>query len=119
MCREAWSRRPTITTPPAYLAPSYAFGNLVLAAHAKVVMGNNYPDSFSVYGINPMYFGGGWLAGAGPAWKQPLDEMSSLDFFGEYDFIVQENANVDAAGTGLANASFNYWTLGTDYQINF
>jgi hypothetical protein len=105
--------------PRFYLAPSYAFGNLQLTARVKYVLPNNYPDTFSIYGINPMYFGGGWLLGVGPTLKLPLDGQSSLDFFGAYDYILQNNANVDADGTGLANATFNYWTLGTDYQINF
>jgi hypothetical protein len=105
--------------PRFYAVPSYAFGDLQWAAQVKYVLPNSYPDTFTSAGVNQMYFGGGWLLGTGPAWKMSLDDASSLNFFGSYDFILQYNASVDSTGTALANATYNYWTLGTNYQINF
>jgi hypothetical protein len=103
--------------PRLYLAPSYSFGDIKLSAQAKYVFANAYPDTFSSSGVAPLYFGGGWVLGVGPSWKLVLDDKSSLNFFGAYDYIVQNNANIDSTGTSLVNAVFNYWTLGTNYQI--
>jgi hypothetical protein len=104
--------------PRFFLAPSYAWGDVTWAAQVKYVLSNSYPDTFSSSGINPMYFGGGLLLGLGPTWKMELNDQSSLSFFGAYDYILQNNANVDASGSSLVNATYNYWILGTNYQIN-
>ncbi len=104
--------------PRFYVAPSYSFGDINLSAQVKYILPNDYPDTFSGSGVNPMYFGGGWLFGIGPSWKAALDDKSSLNFYGAYDYIVQNNANIDSTGTTLVNATYNYWIIGTNYQIN-
>ncbi len=103
--------------PRLYLVPSYSLGDVKLTAQAKYVFANGYPDTFSSSGVDPLYFGGGWVLGIGPSWKLALDDKSSLNFFGAYDYIIQNNANIDSTGSSLVNATYNYWTLGTNYQI--
>jgi hypothetical protein len=107
----------TYYAPRLYAAPSYSFGSLRLSGQVKYVFANNYPETVNG-NINPMYFGGGWLLGAGPSWTWALDGSSSLNFFGAYDFVLQNKAALDSDGSGLANATYNYMTLGTYYQVN-
>ena len=104
--------------PRLYLAPSYALGDVKISGQAKYVFANDYPE-FSNGAANTMYFGGGWLFGVGPSWKATLDDKSSLNIFGAYDFISQNNVPVVPSDPSQGNtrAYFNYWTIGTSYQI--
>ncbi len=102
--------------PRLYAAPSYSFGDLKLAGQVKYVFANAYPETTNG-DLNPRYFGGGWLFGAGPSWKWTLDDRSSLNFFGAYDFVLQNNAAWNSDQTTLSNATYNYWTVGTSYQV--
>ncbi len=94
-----------------YLAPSYVMGDFTLAAQAKYILPNGYPQSDTV-----LYNGGGYLLGVNPSYRLKLDDSSALKFSAGYDFINAQNLG-NALGGGRADIYYNNWTFGTSYEV--
>ncbi len=92
-----------------YAAPSLAIGQLTLGGIAKYVTPNDYPTS------NALYDGGGLILGLTPSFTAPLDGVSDLKFTAGYDFIIAHNSG--QAGSAKADIYYNYWQVGTNYEI--
>jgi len=94
-----------------YATPSYAFGDLTLAGRVKYVLSNGNPAD------NPLYFGGGWLAGLEPSYRLKLDSSSDLRFSASFDYVNVSNAGPDSSGN-LEDVSYGHWTFGTNYEVS-
>jgi hypothetical protein len=92
-----------------YVAPSLALGNLLVAAQLKYITPNDYAT------FDPQYDGGGFVMGLNPSYVAPLDSVSDLKFSAGYDFIVAHNSGQTVSGR--ADINYNYWQLGTNYEI--
>ena len=96
-----------------YLNPSYAFGNLTVAARLKYVLANGYPQSDSVN-----YDGGGYLAGLEPTYLFKLDANSSLKISAGYDYVLWKNVAKDQLNpSDRVNFEYGRWTFGTHYEV--
>ncbi len=96
--------------PRFYLTPSYSFGNLTLAARAKYVLPNGYPNT------DLFYDGGGVLLGLEPSFRVRLSHTSALKFKASFDNITAFEAGFDAAGS-RTDIIYNRFTFGTDYEL--
>ncbi|HVM33172.1 MAG TPA: hypothetical protein VMU88_08565, partial [bacterium] len=94
-----------------YVAPSLAIGQLTIGALAKYILPNDYPQSDVAD-----YNGGGLLLGLTPTLVAPLDSVSDLKFSAGYDYIVAHNAG-SIGGGPLGDIFYNYWQVGTNYEI--
>jgi hypothetical protein len=96
--------------PRLYFTPSYAFGDLNIGLVGKYIFANGYSTT------DALYDGGGWLFGVSPTYRLKLDDISALNINAGYDFIIHENGGPDANGN-LTNVTYDYWTIGTNYEI--
>ena len=94
-----------------YVAPSYAFGDFILAAQVKYILPNGYTQ-----GDPALYNGGGYMAGLEPTLRLRFDEVSALRFYAGYDFILAQNGGTAPDGS-LTNVTYNNWTFGTAYEL--
>ncbi len=99
--------------PRFYLTPSYAIGDLTLSGVAKYV----FPNGYNISNLD-LYNGGGFMAGLEPSWKLSLDETSALRFFVSYDRILAHNYGYDI-NNNPTDAIYDFWNLGTHYEIRF
>ncbi len=99
--------------PRFYFYPSYAIGDLTIAARAKYVLANGYPTTDLVN-----YDGGGWVLGLGPTLKLKLDSSSSLRISAGYDYVVWSNVPTNIASLGRVNLDYDHWTFGTHYEVS-
>jgi len=97
-----------------YLTPSYAIGDFVLAAQAKYILPNGYPESDFSDGL---YNGGGYLLGVEPTYNLKLDDSSAFKFYAGFDYILAQNGATNTLDGSLANISYNNWTFGTAYEL--
>jgi len=95
--------------PRLYVAPSLAFGNLIVSGIVKYIFPNDYSGS------NSYYDGGGVLVGLNPVLTAPLDSVSSLKFNAGYDFVIHHNAYGEPADP--ADVDYSFWSVGTNYEI--
>lgn len=90
-----------------YAAPSLAFGNFTVAGLVKYVLPNDYSQG------DALYDGGGLMLGLTPSLTAPLNGVSDLKFTAGYDYVVAHNF----AASHTADMYFNFWQVGTNYEI--
>ena len=103
--------------PRFYFNPSYSWGDLLLAGRVKYNLANGYPPNLSNGTPNPLYDGGGILAGLEPSYKLKLDSASFLKFSASYDYVVYSNGSYDTQGDRV-NIEYGHWTVGTQYEAH-
>ncbi len=94
-----------------YVAPSLALGQLTIGGLVKYILPNDYSQSDVAD-----YNGGGLVLGLTPTLTAPLDSVSDLKFSAGYDYIVAHNAG-SIGGGALGDIFYNYWQVGTNYEI--
>jgi hypothetical protein len=100
--------------PRFYLIPSYAFGDLTVAARAKYILPNGYAVGDPFYATCVP----GFLVGVEPSWLLKLDSGSALRLSASYDYIDAQNAGTDSKDpTKLTDVIYNRFTFGANYEV--
>lgn len=100
--------------PRFTVAPSYAWGDFVLAGQIKYIMPNDYTPSDPIYG--QYYDGGGFLVGIGPSYKIKFDKDTSFKIGLSFDDIYAINFGVDNLGN-RTDVNYELWNLTTVYEL--